>query len=300
MATLKMKPLFSKIDLTLPPFAGFRNFMAAILRNRIFLLWSVLDILALSFGWIDPRFALPQVFYFALAFIGFGWSAFRAYRDLSLAYRNILFPKSVEKIARAELSVSFLAGREYDYSISDPYVGHNLDITKLQKTRGNKCRFDGRGVFYINDQVYYAMSKAHLVIHIRMENSGDLPLDVLAVHLENNLDLNYLKLTRDEIALHGKKLGLPFHLNSGEFVLLQAKYEISAGKDASNDLFAADFQALPRSIVHEISFETSDVHGNKQTSVSKIETLTRPLINLYVKQWREYDQKEYLILAGYM
>jgi hypothetical protein len=143
------------------------------------------------------------------------------------------------------------------------------------------------------------MSKASLVINLRMENSGDLPLEITAIHLENNFDLNYMNMSNGEVFLSGKKISLPLTLKSGEFVLLQAKYEISAGKDA-NDLFAADFRALPRSILHEISFETRDVHGvGQKTYVSKIETPSRPLIDLYVKQWREYAQEEYLMLAGH-
>jgi len=295
MATTKMKPFVMKTD----PFSGSRNFIVAILRNRIFLLFLVLDLLALSLQRMNPRFALPLVFYFGLAFAGFVWSAFRAYRDLSLAYRNILIPKPVEKISRSELSVAFLTGNEYAYTIADPYAGQNRHITKMQKTRGVKCRFDGRGVFYINDEVYYCMSKASLIINIRIENSGDLPLEVVALRLENNLDLNYLKFTRDEVSLHGKKLCLPCPLQSGEFVLLQATYEISASKDSNNDLFAADFQALPRSILHEIAFDTRDAHGLEQTTISKIETPSKPLIDLYVKQWREYNQGEYLFFAGH-
>ena len=299
MAITKLQPLVMKTDPSLPPFFGFRNFIVAILRNRIFLLFLVLDALALSLQWLNPLFSLPQSYYFGLAFAGFVWSAFRAYRDLSLAYRNILFPKPVEKIPRSELSVSFLTGNEYAYSISDPYAGHNLHITRIQKTRGVKCRFDGRGVFLINDKVYYPMSKASLTINIRMENTGDLPLEVLSIHLENRLDLNYLSLSNEEVSLYGKKLGFPFPLKSGEFVLLQSKYTISASKDSNDDLFAADFRALPRSILHEISFDTRDIQGKVQTYVASIETPSRPLIDLYVKQWQEFDQDEYLLLAGH-
>ena len=273
--------------------------MVAVLRNRIFLIFLSVDILALSLPLLNPRFALPQVCYFGFAFAGFVWSAFRAYRDLSLAYRNIISPKPVEKITRSELSISFLVGNEYAYSMSDPYAEHGVYISRMQKSKGVKCHFDGRGRFFINDKVYYPMSKASLAINIRAENSGELPLEVVAIHLENNLDLNYLNLSNVEVCLAGKKPGLPLPLKSGEFVLLQAKYEISASKDSNNGLFAADFRALPRSILHEISFDTRDVHGKEQTYVAKVEIASRPFIDLYVKQWREYDQEEYLALAGY-
>ena len=273
--------------------------MVAIFRNRIFLFFLSVDLLVLNLAWVNPRFALPQVYYVGFAFVGFGWSAFRAYRDLSLAYRNLLVPKPVEKIAGSELAVTFLNGNEYAYTIADPYAGQNLYITKLQNTRGVRCRFDGRGVFYINDEIYYPMSKASLVINIRLENSGDLPLEVVALHLENNLDLNYLKLSKDQVSLHGKKLCLPFPLHSHEFLLLQATYQISASKESNNELFAADFRALPRLILHAIAFETKDAHGNLQTTVAKIETPSKPLIDLYVKQWQAYDQKDYLFFSGH-
>jgi hypothetical protein len=294
-----MKPLVKNTDPSTSPFSGFRNFMVAILRNRIFLFFLVLDALAFSLQWINPTLALPQGYYFGLVFVGFVWSAFRAYRDLSLAYRNILTPKPVEKIPRSELSVACLAGNEYAYSISDPYAGQNLHITKMQKTKGAKCHFDGRGVFYINDKVYYSMAKASLTINIRMENSGDLPLEVLSIHVENNLDLNYLKLSDPEVFLAGKKLGFPFPLRSGEFVLLQSKYEISTGKGSGNHLFAADFRALPRLIAHAISFDTRDALGKEQTTLVTVDTPSRPLVDLYIKQWREFDQDEYLLMAGY-
>jgi hypothetical protein len=294
MATIPMKSFVKNTD----PFSGLRNFSVAILRNRIFLIFLILDLLALGLAWKYTRFALPPVLYLGFAFIGFAWSAFRAYKDLSLAYRNVLTPKPVEKIVRSELSIAFLSGNAYAYSIADPYAGQNRYITKMQKTKGVQCRFDGRGVFYINSEVFYCMSKASLVLNIRIENTGDLPLEVYAIRLENNLDLNYLKFSKDEVILHGKKLHLPFPLQCGEFVLLQVKYEISPSKDSNNDLYAADFQALPRSIVHEIAFDTKDAQGTQHTTISKIETPSKPLIDLYVNQWREFDQKEYLFFAG--
>lgn len=298
MATAKMKPLVQKPELPLHPFTGFRNFLVAVLRNRMLLVVGGLAILALSLQWLPTPLTLPPSFYLGLAFIGFGWAAFQAYKDLSQAYRKLLIPKPVEKIAHAELSIAWVTGNEYAYSIADPYAGQNHHFTKLLQTRGVNCRFDGRGRFYINDKVFYRMSKARLVLNLRLENSGDLPLEVLSLHVENNLDLNYLKLTKSEVTQHGKKLSLPLPLQCGEFVLLQAAYEIAASKDSNNELFAADFQALPRSIVHELSFDTQAMPGTRQTTLAKFETLSKPLLDLYVKQWREYDQAEYLFFAG--
>ena len=288
-----------KTNSPVPPFSEFRNFIAAILRKWEFLFLLFLDIVALIIGFIRPEFSLPEIYYLGFLFAGFIASAFHVYRDQLVAHQNTV-SKLTEKIPKPGLSIVFVRGNEYKYSISDPYSGQNPYITKMQKTKGVKCHFDGRGVFYINNEVYYAMSKASLEINVRVENSGDLPLDVLAIRSENDLDLRYLRIFDETMFLNGSKLRYPFHLKSGEFVILQSKSMISASKGSNDALFAADLRSLPRSVLHEISVDTVDASGKKKTYVSRnIEVPTRPLVDLYVKQWRDYDQEEYLVLAGY-
>lgn len=292
-----MKRLTEKIALSTSLLPEFGNFLVAILKKWVFLVFLLLDGIAIVVGFNDSRFSISQIYHFSFVFIGFIGSAFLAYRDLLPAHQKISAP--VEDIPKSDLSISFVTGNEYTYSISDPYSGQNNYITKMQKTKGVKCRFDERGVLFINDKVFYVMGKGSLEIHVRLENSGDLPLDVLAIRSENDLDLRYLQIFNDDVFLNGKKLQFPFHLKRGEFVVLQSKSVISLGKDSSNAEFAADSRSLPKSISHEISFDTSAADGKIQTYVSKIKTSTKPLIDLYVNQWREYDQDEYLILAGY-
>jgi len=287
------KIYFSSLQLT-----DFKNFMIVIFKNRIFLLVMTLDILVVVIQIVTARFYIPQVYYVGFAFVGFVWSAFQAYRGSLLEYQKLL-PTSVEKIPSPELFVSFVDGNKYTYSISDPYIGENTHITKMQKTRGVKSHFDGRGIFYINGKVHYVMSKGSLEINIRMENTGELPLNVVDIRSDNNLNLKCLLMLNEGAFLNGKKLRFPMCLKSGEFVLLQSKNKISFSKGSSEAEFAVDIRLLPKFILHEIEFDTLAVDGKTQTHVSKIETSTGPLKDLYVKQWREYDQEEYLVLAGY-
>lgn len=293
-----MKSLIMKTNSPAPPFSEFRDFIAAVLRKWEFLLLLFLDIVALIIGFISPEYSLPEIYYLGFLFAGFVASAFHVYRDLSSARRNA-FSLPVEKIPKAKLSISFVEGNEYTYSISDPYIGQNPYMTKMQKTKGAKCRFDERGRFFINDEVYYVMGKESLEINVRMGNSGDLPLDVLAIRSENNLYLRYMDMATDDVFLNGNKLRFPFHLKSREFVILQLKSKIFVSKGAKEAEFAAEFRSLPKSVLHEISFDTVNVNGRRHTYVSEIETSTGPLKELYVKQWREYDQEEYLVIAGY-
>jgi hypothetical protein len=293
-----MKPLIMKTNLPVPPLSDFRNFTAAILRKWIFLLFLALDVLALLFQLTGRGFFLPQSYYIGFIFFGFAVSAFQVYRELSSVHQKLL-SKPVEKIPKSELSVSFPVGNEYTYSLADPYTGQDTRITRMQNTKGVECRFDERGILYVNDVIYYAMGQGNLEINLRLVNSGDVQLDVSAIRSANNVDLRYLDILDDGILLDGLKLRCPLHLKSGEFVTLRSKYKIVMGKTAGEAEFAADTQSLPNSILHEISFDTVDAEGKKQTYISKIATPSKPLIDLYAKQWREYDQEDYLVIAGY-
>jgi hypothetical protein len=102
-----------------------------------------------------------------------------------------------------------------------------------------------------------------------------------------------------EAFVNGTKLRFPLHLKRGEFVILQSRSRIFLSKGSSIAEFAADFRSLPKSILHEISFDTTDVAGRRQTYVSKTETSSKPLKDLYANQWREFCQEEYLVIAGY-
>jgi len=277
----------------------FRNFIVALLRKRIFVLFIFLGLAGISLQLTISAFAPLQVYYWGLIFVGFVWSAFLVYRDLALAYQKLLVSTSVKDIPKSELSIAFVHGQEYTYSISDPYDGSSYQITRMQNAKGMKCHFDERGVFFVNDKVYYAMAKGSLEINIRLQNSGDLPLDVLSIDLDDNLDLNHLRFFHEGVFHHGSGLQCPFHLESEELVVLQIKYKISASKGSSDALFAADFRALPHSILYKISVETLDANRERRSYISELKTQSKPLMDLYAKQWREYDQLEYLVLSGY-
>lgn len=281
------------------PISEFRNFISAVLRKKVFLLFLLLCIVGIILQWSFSVSFLPQVYYFGIIFIGFVWSAFQVYRDLSLAHQKALAQNATKKTPGAELSISLINGNEYAFSISDPYEGKNLHITKIQKNKKVKSHFDERGIFHIDGKVYYLMGKGSLEINFQIQNSGDMPLDILSIYTEDNLNLNHLRIIHEGVFLHGNRLQLPLHLKNGELVNLHIRYEISINKGSSNSFFAADFRALPRSISHEISFDIKGADEKKQTYISKVKIPSKPLVDLYVNQWREYDQEEYLIFAGY-
>jgi len=276
---------------------GFWRFLLVILKRRIFLLFVLLSIVTLILQLATNKSELSSV-YLGLLFVGFVWSAYQVHRDLALAYQEATTPKPVQKNRRSGLSISFVPGNEYAYSIADPYAGQEAQLDRMQNTRGMHCHFDERGRFFINDEIYYSMSRAGLEINMQILNPGDGPLDVVAIHVNDDLDLNHLRMFNEGIFLNGGRLPLPLKLGSGELVTLQARQRISLAMGSNDGLFAADFQALPRLILHEVMVEATDSLGKRQAFWGELKTASKDLKELYYKQWREFDQRDYLMLAG--
>ena len=279
------------------PFSEFILFIIVVLfRKRIIQSLLLLGIAAFILQWFIPEFSLPWAFYLAFVLAGFAWSAFLIDKDLSQAYRELSSQHATEK---PDLSISLVQGNEYAYSISDPYTGKNSHMTMLQNTKGMKCHFDERGIFFINDRVYYPMAQGSLEINLQIQNSGKLPLKISSIELYEDLNLNHLRFFNDGILHQGKEFQTPFRLESREVITLQIRYKIAINNGSNADLFAADFQALPKSILHEISVNALDKNREKRTFVSEIHIPTGPLIEIYANQWREYDQLDYLVLSGH-
>jgi hypothetical protein len=191
-----------------------------------------------------------------------------------------------------------VTGNEYRYSIDDPYAGQNLHITRMQNNKSMKCRFDERGIFFINDEVYYLMGRGGLEINFQLFNSGDVPLDILSVYVDDNLDLSHLRIYLDGVYLLGNRVRFPLHLKKGEFITLQSRHRISPSMGSSDALFAADMRSFPRSILLDVIVNTSNEKGKRQSYVAELPTPSKSLVDLYVNQWREYGQQEYLVLVG--
>ena len=116
--------------------------------------------------------------------------------------------------------------------------------------------------------------------------------------MNDDLDLAHLRIYNEGVFLHGDRVRLPLRLPKGEVITLQAKHKISLALGSNDGLFAADFRALPRLILHEVAVEAVDANGNRQIHTGQIKTDSQSLKDVYIKQWREYGQEEYLMLAG--
>jgi len=290
-----MKPSFPPAEVR--P-ASFFDFIRSVLKKRIFLLFLFAAGITFALQFTPLRITLPSVLYVGWVFIGFVWAAYQAQREVMLAYLKAITPAPSKKNRRSGLVITFVPGNEYAYSIADPYAGQDMHISRMQNTPGMECRFDGRGRFFINGQIYYMMAKGGLELNFQILNTGDTPLEITAIHLYDDLNLNHIRIYNDGVFLQGGKVRLPLQLGKRELLTLQARQTISLAFGSNDGLFAADFRALPRYIAHEVVVEVTDSQGERQIYTGDIKTPAGALKNAYVKQWREYEQKEYLFLAG--
>lgn len=277
---------------------GFLDYIVVIFKKRIFLLLLFLGVAALILSYAVPEFWLPPEVSVGIILFGFVWRAFQVYQELSLAYQDVITPKLVQKNRRSGLSISFVPGNEYVYSIADPYAGQEAQLDQMQNTKGMRCHFDERGRFFINDKVYYSMGRGGLEINMQILNPGDKPLEVVAIYVNDDLDLNHLRVYSEGVYVNGSRLHLPLKLGKGELITLQARNRISLAMGSNDGLFAADFQALPRLILYEVMVEATDAAGKRQVFWAELKTASKTLKELYYKQWREFDQQDYLMLAG--
>lgn len=281
-----------------PRLSEFKNFIIDIFKKRAFLISLVLGILVILIRLAIPGFSLHIVLGFSIIFLGFIWAAFLNHRELYRAYQGAVVTVPREKNKRSGVAISFVRENEYLYSIADPYAGQNSHITRMQNNNGIEFHIDERGIYHINGEVYYMMARGGLEINFQLFNSGDVPLDILSVYVDDNMDLHHLRIYLEGVFQSGTKVRFPLHLKKGEVVTLQTRHTISVGMGSNDALFAADMQSLPKTILYDLIVNTSNDRGKRQSYVAELSTPSKALIELYANQWREYDQQEYLILAG--
>lgn len=281
-----------------PGFSEFKYFIRDLFKRRVLVVSLLAGILVASIQVVIPVFSFSVVIGLCIMFTGFLGAAFLEHHDLLRKYQMSVVTVPVERNNQSGITVSFAIGNEYQYSIADPYERQNAHLALMEKNKAMKCRFDERGRFFINDEVYYSMARGGLEINFQLYNSGDVSLDILSIYVDDNLELNHLRIYLDGIFLHGGKVKFPLRLEKGEFITLQSRHHISFGRDSTDALFAADMRILPANILYDVIVNTSNKNGKRQSYVAELATHSKDLVDLYQKQWQEFDQMEYLVLSG--
>lgn len=283
-----------------------RLFVLSLVKKWLLWIFLILDVIALIIQYIYPNYKLPQGYYIGFAILGIVWSSFQVYRDLLNDYKKISLEKLPEKLAIPNLDISFVEGSEYKFSIDNPYDDFEMQIAKIEKdAKDNKTDFhvNENGIIFANGEVLYFMPNSNLEINFRIENTGDIPIDILDIRVgetPNNYTLSRpIGFGLQKFTVDSKPIRFPLYINTKDVVVVSSKEKIMLGLGANNAKFAAEFQALPKSFQVHAKVETLAENGKKKIYQTSLSISWRPLIDLYVTQWKHYSQTDYLRLAGF-
>jgi len=290
-----IKPL-QKMQLV---FADLWIFIRDLLKRWFFWLFLLVDIVAVIAQYINPHFQLPQPLYIIFALCVFAFSAFAVYRDLLIASRKNI--SSVPPLPVSKLSLSFVEGNEYIYRLDNPYDKKHLTPTIFDIQRNNdiQSRWE-KDIFFVDDVIYYCLPRAYVVLNLRIENTGDIPIDIIALNARSSGEIPAAMLIYlEESHIGSKLLSFPIHLDKNNIVAINLDFKITTDILKTEAQFFADFRLIKKSFALAINLDTINDLAKKQEYKITNEIAWRPLVDLYVNQLRKYLQKEYLRLAGY-
>ncbi len=201
-----------------------RYYTMAIAKKWVFWIFLALDVIAIVVIYFSPTLNIPQIFYWGLAAFGVFWAGFQVYRDMAVKIPDddkgptgLAIPPNrlVRTESKPSIKISLLDGHQYDYALA----GHD--------TRSNRI----------------TMPNATLTIHVRIENDGNSPAEVLSIAAKTSL-LGYpLYSTRtNTMSENDSPYEYPIHMESGAILPCDIAVVINSGPTDSDVSFAADIK----------------------------------------------------------
>jgi hypothetical protein len=272
-----------------------------VITKWVFWIFLILDVIAVIVVYFAPKLQVPQYVYIVFALIGFFWAAFKVNQDLLIKYNALSNdPSKAVLPPKTSLSITLTEGNEYTYKISAPEdETAAYYLLKQAKESNAEQHYDENGVLYINDQPFYVLPHSEIFINPRIENDGNVPLDILVIestcsHYDDNSPFQFIW---NRVRVDEKNVTYPHHLEPGEIFLCKISHEVH-NKLKTTAQFAASIRDMDPNVKSIISIDTLDQNGTRKTLELRSTIATRPLIDLYIAQWQTYKQSELLRLAG--
>jgi hypothetical protein len=279
------------------------EFGKLVAKKWIFWLFLILDIVTLIIQFIYPQLQIPQFIYIVLALIGFFVACFSVYSELLGNYLKIAENKNIVFTPKPHLELSLIEGNEFSFEIVPPYqtLAGDLHIHRLKEDKNkSNWHFDEQGIFYVDDEIYYLIPDSHLSLNARIENDGNIPLDILLIDYRagEHLRVEPFMFYPDKIIMGDKPIKYPICIEPSAILFLQISFRITIPSELSEAQFAAGFRKFSQQFNTFISLDTMDGSGARDYYNLEKKLVTRPLIDLYIAQWQNYHQHDLLRLAG--
>jgi hypothetical protein len=167
---------------------------------------------------------------------------------------------------------------------------------ELMNTDKEKIRYED-DLLYLDDKLQYWLPKMMLTINVRIENDGDVPIDILNIkNIYTPTDFYPLKIYQDEVQINSTNIDFPVNLEPTRIELIQLQLVLSpdGSKVISIAQIAASISKLRKSFSMDLLVDTLNKLGNQEEYKVPMNISFRPLVDDFVSQLQHYKQEDLL------
>jgi len=279
-------------------------FITKVLKKWIFWLFLILDVVGMIVQYLFPQFYFPQFVYVILAIIGIVWASYDVYNELLNDYQKIIVEHNLTEIVRplkSELSILAVEGNVYSFDLEEPQMD-KYDLKKLEEDDKRQHHYSEDGVLFIDGEPFYYIPKCFNQINIRIENTGEIQIDILAFGSRWSKDkkgvflssIDVFDVMEDKLVVNNETIKLPLTMKPGDIIVCSLQHYFYKESIRNEFQFAANLITLQEEIYNNFSIDTLDTNKLRKVYSHLADISTRPLRDLYVAQWQKYSQHELL------
>ena len=249
-----------------PSIILFWSFLKILARKWILWLFLALDAIGAVIQLVIPSFHLSQGVYIGVSLIGLVWASFEVYLDLLSKIPDKARPIS------PEISIYFVEGSEYEYKLEPRGDGFEKET----------------------------LPNAQITLHLRIENTGFVPVKLLTVSGELEVHKPYGFMTSDTYETNGDKFLFPRMLGSKKSI----QFDIVIPIHPYNLLTDAQVAAQTRKLMDEkfsvesrIFTEAIDSRGKAYQYKIVGQVSLIPLCQMYIEFWQKQKRYDLASLA---
>jgi len=233
-------------------------------------------------------FEIPSFLNIVIPFIGILVSGYLVYKEMLASFPSTIFHNP-------HLAISLVEGNEYNFLLSSPYDSTVAKL-ELMNTDKEKIRYED-DLLYLDDKLQYWLPKMMLTINVRIENDGDVPIDILNIkNIYTPTDFYPLKIYQDEVQINSTNIDFPVNLEPTRIELIQLQLVLSpdGSKVISIAQIAASISKLRKSFSMDLLVDTLNKLGNQEEYKVPMNISFRPLVDDFVSQLQHYKQEDLL------
>jgi len=244
----------------------FWSFIKLLAHKWILWLFLALDAIAALIQLIIPSFKLPQSVYIGILIIGLVWASFETYLDLLSK-----IPDKSRPVA-PEISIFFVEGSEYEYGLQQGSESFTEKTSPI----------------------------AQITMHMRIENTGYVDVDLLAISGDIEFNKPYNFLVPYPYRLDGSEFIFPVKLSPKESILVDIIAPIHPlGFLTDTQIAAQTREIIRQKKVAESKMFVEVIDSTGITFQRKINSSVSlvPLCQMYIAYWKKQKRNDLANLA---